>query len=165
MPVKKQAQRGVCWDFATMAVAEYTYRINGIQNLFLKEEECVFFSEQAGVIGIVRDARQNPQWFSGTHRPEGVTDDGYTPWLYWLNRQASTGGRMAVPILPNAVCPYQTVDDPGLILQCDVYDSALSQNPLAIRNISLRMLYIINDIKRVIAFDAHVVTFEIELTT
>ncbi|RHY29002.1 hypothetical protein DYB32_005537 [Aphanomyces invadans] len=47
-PRQDQAQRGTCWDFATISYLEWSYRANGVANGWLKDEEYVAFSEQGG---------------------------------------------------------------------------------------------------------------------
>eukprot|EP00727_Mastigamoeba_balamuthi_P003942 m51a1_g13545 putative papain family cysteine protease domain containing protein (139) ;mRNA; f:982-1764 len=46
-PVKDQMSRGTCWIFSTMGLIESSYRKNGIEKGFLRDDEYVSFSEQA----------------------------------------------------------------------------------------------------------------------
>lgn len=46
-PTKDQGKRGTCWIFSTMGVLEGSYRKNGYEKGYLKEDEYVAFSEQA----------------------------------------------------------------------------------------------------------------------
>lgn len=46
-PAKDQGHRGTCWIFSTLGVLEGSYRKNGVEKGYLKDNEYVAFSEQA----------------------------------------------------------------------------------------------------------------------
>lgn len=46
-PTKDQGHRGTCWIFSTLGVLEGSYRKNGYEKGYLKDDEYVAFSEQA----------------------------------------------------------------------------------------------------------------------
>ncbi|CAH0515588.1 unnamed protein product [Peronospora belbahrii] len=53
-PLKTQDERGTCWDFATVAVLENTYRQQGIAQGWMQEDEYMAISEQAYGAEVLR---------------------------------------------------------------------------------------------------------------
>ncbi|RHZ12188.1 hypothetical protein DYB26_003256 [Aphanomyces astaci] len=99
-PRQDQAHRGTCWDFATIAYLEWSYRANGVANGWLKAEEYVAFSEQI--------------W---NHTTEGGEDYD----LYYLRDGLKNS------VLPTAVCPYFKQGNEDV---CPGLDAALEHNPV-----------------------------------
>lgn len=52
-PRQDQAQRGTCWDFATIGFLEQSYREHGVKKGWLSQDEYVHFSEQVNEFAFV----------------------------------------------------------------------------------------------------------------
>jgi hypothetical protein len=56
-PREDQAMRGTCWDFATIAMLEQSYRAQGVANGWLQPDQFVALSEQAYGVAVLEQCR------------------------------------------------------------------------------------------------------------
>ncbi|OWY90161.1 hypothetical protein PHMEG_00041835, partial [Phytophthora megakarya] len=111
-PLKTQDERGTCWDFATVAVLENSYRQQGIAHGWLQEDEFLALSEQAygaEVIRLCAGPPDSPQQVAclipGNEIWKNSTDGGdVTELMYLMNGLKDS-------IFPDSICPY--IPDPG----------------------------------------------------
>ncbi|KAG7379627.1 hypothetical protein PHYBOEH_011821, partial [Phytophthora boehmeriae] len=111
-PLKTQDERGTCWDFATVAVLENSYRQQGIANGWLQEGEFMAISEQAYGAEILRlcagppgSPQQVACLIPGNEIWKNSTDGGdVTELMYLMNGLKDN-------IFPYSICPY--MPDPG----------------------------------------------------
>ena len=101
-PRKTQDLRGTCWDFATIAVLEQTYRAQGIANGWLAPESYVAFSEQAYGADVLRlctgpdkrrcyvEATENTteggevdEFFMLFNENPKMSEKNFQPFFYW----------------------------------------------------------------------------------
>ncbi|KAH9115683.1 hypothetical protein LEN26_012965, partial [Aphanomyces euteiches] len=138
-PRQDQAQRGTCWDFATISLLEWSYRANGVRNGWLRDDEYVAFSEQAYGIEIMRvctGAENSPQQkacrVAGDFIWNQTTEGGEDYDFYYLQNGLKNS------ILPTAVCPYSRVGNESL---CPGLDDALKTNPVKFNVTSMSTYY------------------------
>jgi len=140
-PRADQAQRGTCWDFATIALLEWSYRANGIKNGWLKPEEYVKLSEQAYGKVVLDRCQQYPVYCVVPNDAVWLnsTDGGEIPFLYSLPDMGNA-------IVPNAVCPYARNE--GHDYECaNLPDAMKKGNPIKFRIKKMNTLFEINAIK------------------
>ncbi|POM76335.1 Hypothetical protein PHPALM_6430, partial [Phytophthora palmivora] len=111
-PLKTQDERGTCWDFATVAVLENSYRQQGVARGWLQDDESLALSEQAygaEVIRLCAGPPDSPQQVAclipGNEIWKNSTEGGdVTELMYLMNGLKDS-------IFPNSICPY--IPDPG----------------------------------------------------
>ncbi|EGZ18711.1 hypothetical protein PHYSODRAFT_458565, partial [Phytophthora sojae] len=111
-PLKTQDERGTCWDFATVAVLENSYRQQGIARGWLQPDEFLALSEQAygaEVIRLCAGPPGSPQQVAclipGNEIWKNSTDGGDVSELMYLMNGLKDS------IFPDSICPY--IPDPG----------------------------------------------------
>ncbi|ETP44392.1 hypothetical protein F442_09005 [Phytophthora nicotianae P10297] len=131
-PLKTQDERGTCWDFATVAVLENSYRQQGIARGWLQEDEFLALSEQAygaEVLRLCAGPPGSPQQVAclipGNEIWKNSTDGGdVTELMYLMNGLKDN-------IFPDSICPY--IPDPGNDTVCPgLTPEARKTNPLSI---------------------------------
>ncbi|KAL4174449.1 hypothetical protein KRP22_006387 [Phytophthora ramorum] len=131
-PLKTQDERGTCWDFATVAVLESSYRQQGVAQGWLQQDEFMAISEQAygaEVIRLCAGPPGSPQQVAclipGNEIWKNSTDGGdVTELMYLMNGLKDS-------IFPNSVCPY--IPDPGNDSVCPGLTSeSRTANPLSL---------------------------------
>ncbi|ETV64213.1 hypothetical protein, variant [Aphanomyces astaci] len=127
-PRQDQSSRGTCWDFATIALLEWSYRANGVQHGWLQPDEYVALSEQAYGIEVMRlctGPEDSPQQLAcrvyGDNVWNNTTEGGEAYDLYYLRDGLKNS------VLPTAVCPYFKH---GHEHECPGLSAALDQNPI-----------------------------------
>jgi len=135
-----QEDRGTCWDFATIGVLEQSYRQNGIEKGFLKEDEYVRLNEQAYGIAMIEACKNHPDVCDvvGDFVFHNSTEGGEVWWLYNLKE-------MYTKVLPSSVCPYT---DPDHEHDCPDMEKALAKNPIKFDIKSMTTAYNIIETKR-----------------
>ncbi|GMF80106.1 unnamed protein product [Phytophthora fragariaefolia] len=131
-PLKTQDERGTCWDFATVAVLESSYRQQGVARGWLQPDEFLALSEQAygeEVIRLCAGPPGSPQQVAclipGNGIWENSTDGGdVTELMYLMNGLKDS-------IFPDSICPY--IPDPGNDSVCPgLTREARKTNPLSL---------------------------------
>ncbi|RHY49837.1 hypothetical protein DYB30_000410 [Aphanomyces astaci] len=130
-PRQDQSSRGTCWDFATIALLEWSYRANGVRHGWLQPDEYVALSEQAYGIEVMRlctGPEDSPQQLACRVYGDYVsrvwnntTEGGEAYDLYYLRDGLKNS------VLPTAVCPYFKH---GHEHECPGLSAALDQNPI-----------------------------------
>jgi hypothetical protein len=130
-PLKTQDNRGTCWDFATVAVLEYSYREQGIREGWLQPDEYLALSEQAygaEVLRLCAGPAGSPQQVAclipGNNIWKNSTEGGESAELYYLINGLKDS------IFPASICPYQPND--GNDTRCDGLNEKRSKNPLSV---------------------------------
>eukprot|EP00727_Mastigamoeba_balamuthi_P005028 m51a1_g14523 hypothetical protein (552) ;mRNA; f:909831-911645 len=182
-PVKAQGGRGTCWIFSTFAALEASYRKNGYEKGFLREDEYVPFSEQAYGVGYVNYCQgvSNNDTHCVAGPAIGSPDDGRPEWLYYVKRAQSL-------VLPDSVCPYLSTNEgtsPSATpvhccslaltgeMVCPGLREALEDNPIRFEIKGVQTAHTISTIKRLLyekrvgmvwSHSSHHVTYEIPCT-
>jgi len=135
-----QEDRGTCWDFATIGILEQSYRQNGVEKGFLKEDEYVRLNEQAYGIAMIDACKGHPDVCDvvGDFVFHNSTEGGEVWWLYNLKE-------MYTKVLPSSVCPYT---DPDHELECPGMEKALANNPIRFDIKSMTSAYNVIETKR-----------------
>ena len=140
---KYQFTRGTCWDFGTMGPVEHQYRLQGVQNGWLRPDEFVRLSEQAYGKQII-ELCQQPEYhhrclLPGDRVAFNSTEGGEATLLF------AFADVLANAIVPDSVCPYIHEGDNS---SCPHLDAALKANPIRFQLESFSTLYDVNSIKR-----------------
>ncbi|OQS01573.1 hypothetical protein ACHHYP_00561 [Achlya hypogyna] len=129
-PHKNQVRRGTCWDFATISYLEWSYRQNGVQKGFLREDEYVALSEQAygtRVVNLCAGPVSSPQQVvcrvAGDDFWNNSTEGGESSALFYLEDGLKNA------ILPESICPYIGEHGPNETF-CDGMEEAIRVNPI-----------------------------------
>jgi len=135
-----QEDRGTCWDFATIGVLEQSYRQNGIEKKYLKEEEYVRLNEQAYGLSMIEACKNHPDVCDvvGDFVYHNSTEGGEVWWLYNLKE-------LYTQVLPSSVCNYT---DPEHEHECPGMKEALAKNPIKFDIKSMTTAYNIMETKR-----------------
>jgi len=135
-----QEDRGTCWDFATIGVLEQSYRQNGIEKGFLKEDQYVRLNEQAYGLSMIEACKNHPDVCDvvGDFVFHNSTEGGEVWWLYNLKELYNK-------VLPSSVCPYT---DPEHEHECPGMEAALAKNPIKFNIKSMTSAYNIMETKR-----------------
>jgi len=157
-PRANQAFRGTCWDFATIALLEWSYRANGIKHGWLKPEEYVKLSEQAYGVVVLERCQQFPKFCVVPNDAVWLnsTDGGEIPFLYSLPNLDNA-------IVPEQVCQYAPTE--GHDFECANLTQALKANPLKFHIKSMTTLYQISDIKEHLVRNGRVLGFSSAMTS
>ena len=136
-PAKNQAERSTCWDFATIAMLEQSYRMQGIKMGFLDNETYVSFSEQAWGVGLMRlcaDPKYKEHFIcSQSNIGKNSTEGGFGSDLFYFPMLSKTA------LHPEKICPYikkagrQGAKDTDALCPGFVKDTP-SKNPLSFSN-------------------------------
>ena len=145
-PVKFQAKRGTCWDFATLSILEQRYRRQGLEAGWLGPLEFVEFSEHAYGVAVIEYCRsehfsfqifclitsvtrQNEAHCPHVYLSSNSTDGGFISWLYFFKP-------LHDKLAPESVCPY--VEDSSTDNECEGYHEYLmvSRPPITLRSFS-----------------------------
>ncbi|KAJ0404827.1 hypothetical protein ATCC90586_000901 [Pythium insidiosum] len=117
-PLKTQDNRGTCWDFASVGVLEHSYRMQGIREGWLQEDEYLAISEQAYGAEVLRlcagppgSPQQKACLIPGNSIWENSTEGGESAELFYLVNGLKNS------IFPHSICPY--IPDPGNDTKCD----------------------------------------------
>jgi len=139
-PRANQANRGTCWDFATVGLLEWSYRDHGIKMGWLKEDEYVKLSEQAYGVVVLDRCQKYPKYCVVPNDAVWLnsTDGGEIPFLYSLPDLDNA-------IVPEQVCVYQPNE--GHDTECPNLQSALKANPIKFKIKAMTTLYDIDSIK------------------
>eukprot|EP00742_Colponemidia_sp_Colp-10_P008602 GILJ01009326.1.p1 GENE.GILJ01009326.1~~GILJ01009326.1.p1 ORF type:complete len:580 (-),score=87.44 GILJ01009326.1:309-2048(-) len=141
-PVKNQQRRGTCWDFATVAYLEQTYRQQGVEAGYLRPEEYLYMSEQAYGVMVIEACHANPTLCNavgGSDLLLNTTESGYEIWVKYFKVVHDK-------IVPESVCYYYPT--PGNDTVCPELALALPSNPLKFTLNRMKTLYDSNEIKR-----------------
>jgi len=135
-----QEDRGTCWDFATIGILEQSYRQNGIEKGYLKEEEYVRLNEQAYGLSMIEACKNHADVCDvvGDFVFHNSTEGGEVWWLYNLKE-------LYDKVLPSSVCPYT---DPDHEHDCPGMQEALAKNPIKFDIKSMTSAYNIMETKR-----------------
>jgi len=135
-----QEDRGTCWDFATIGILEQSYRQNGIEKGFLKEEEYVRLNEQAYGLSVIEACKDHADVCDvvGDFVFHNSTEGGEVWWLYNLKE-------LYTKVLPSSVCPYT---DPEHEHDCPGMQEAIAKNPIKFNVKSMTNAYNVMETKR-----------------
>jgi len=136
-----QEDRGTCWDFATIGVLEQSYRQNGIEKNFLKEDEYVRLNEQAYGLSVIEACKNHSDICDvvGDFVFHNSTEGGEVWWLYNLKDLYNK-------VLPSSVCPYWP--DHAHEHECPGMEEALKTNPIKFNIKSMTTAYNVMETKR-----------------
>ena len=130
-PLKTQDERGTCWDFATIALLETSYRQQGIARGWLQADEYLALSEQAygaEVLRLCAGPADSPQQvvclIPGNGVWKNTTEGGDATLLLYLMNGLTNN------IYPDSICAYEPYDGKNDTV-CPALTSAKRQvNPL-----------------------------------
>jgi hypothetical protein len=153
-PRKTQDLRGTCWDFATIAVLEQTYRAQGIANGWLSPESYVSFSEQAYGADVLRLCTGPDKSRCYREATENTTEGGEVDEFVLLQNDIS--------VFPDAICPY--VYNIGKDSECSGMTAhARRLNPLKARVNRLTEVFDVRDIKAALVRDNRAMALSTDL--
>eukprot|EP00823_Brevimastigomonas_motovehiculus_P005000 TRINITY_DN344_c0_g1_i1.p1 TRINITY_DN344_c0_g1~~TRINITY_DN344_c0_g1_i1.p1 ORF type:complete len:562 (+),score=72.02 TRINITY_DN344_c0_g1_i1:23-1708(+) len=143
-PRKYQYSRGTCWNFGAIACVEYSYRSQGIEKGWLKEDEYLLLSEQAYGNRIIELCQQHRMQclLPGDRVAFNSTEGGEAHLLYTFAKELSTS------LLPISVCPYIKDKDDS---SCPGIEEAIAVNPLKWTMNGFTTYYGIEEIKKALA--------------
>jgi len=124
-PAQFQWNRGTCWDFTIIAVLEHSYRVNGIEQGWLRPDEYVQFSQQALGATLMQYCRDGHAKFCmspGDDLWTGNSTEGAEAQLLYYVKELQN------KIMPHSVCPYTKL--PGRDGKCPGLKAAYKGNPL-----------------------------------
>ena len=135
-----QEDRGTCWDFATIGVLEQSYRQNGIEKGYLKENEYVRLNEQAYGLSVIEACKNHPDVCDvvGDFVYQNSTTGGEVWWLYNLKELYNK-------VLPSSVCPYTDLEHEH---DCPGMAEALAKNPIKFDVKAMETAYNVIETKR-----------------
>ena len=148
-PATNQASRGTCWAWSTMYLLETAYKIQGVQQGYLREDEYVKFSVQAfaATLGnwcLAHPTAQVCQY--GGFLQHSTDDNQVEAFEYFLKEIPE----LAVSIVPDAVCPYNEQPDSVKNFQCPGYDEANKSNPIRFKFNGMTTVYDTRSIKQLL---------------
>lgn len=141
-PVELQLSRGTCWVFAAVAVLEYAYRKQGVENGWLQPLQYVRLSEQAFGISVLDACLMLPtnqscvigkEVWRGRQLMPINTEGGDAELLFYLKSLSTTAA------LPWSVCRY--TPRAGKDHHCPGLAQAQRLNPLGFSLASISWLY------------------------
>eukprot|EP00824_Muranothrix_gubernata_P021771 TRINITY_DN4861_c0_g2_i2.p1 TRINITY_DN4861_c0_g2~~TRINITY_DN4861_c0_g2_i2.p1 ORF type:complete len:594 (+),score=118.55 TRINITY_DN4861_c0_g2_i2:43-1824(+) len=158
-PRKIQWWRGTCWDFGTLSVVEHQYRLQGLANGWLKENEFLKISEQAyanTTLELCKDPKNKDLCdMPGDQVAWGSANGGEVPLLYYFRDVYKTH------IVPWEVCPYIRYTDDS---SCTNLEEALATgNPITFEMTQFTSLYDIPTIKQQLREKGHVMSWSVPL--
>eukprot|EP00823_Brevimastigomonas_motovehiculus_P000334 TRINITY_DN10429_c0_g1_i1.p1 TRINITY_DN10429_c0_g1~~TRINITY_DN10429_c0_g1_i1.p1 ORF type:complete len:580 (+),score=121.96 TRINITY_DN10429_c0_g1_i1:22-1761(+) len=160
-PRKYQFSRGTCWGFGTIAAVEYQYRKQGIEQGWLKDDEYMFFSEQAYGNRMIELCQQHRMQclLPGDKIAFNSTNGGEAHLLYVFRQQ------LADSLLPVSVCPYIQDQDDSSCPGIDGPDGFVAKNPLRWRMNSFSTFYDNAEIKRQLALKNRAMAISVPIFT
>uniref|UniRef100_A0AAV1TZF1 Peptidase C1A papain C-terminal domain-containing protein n=1 Tax=Peronospora matthiolae TaxID=2874970 RepID=A0AAV1TZF1_9STRA len=148
-PLKTQDERGTCWDFATIAILENSFRQQGITRGWLQKTEYLALSEQAygaEVLRLCAGPADSPQQVACLIPGNGVwkntTEGGDATLLLYLMNGLKDN------IYPDSVCAYDPYNDRNDTVCAALTPENRKVNPLRLTIRSMETLMDEASIKR-----------------
>lgn len=156
-PSSHQMLRGDCYIFAGSGILEDSYRRYGVERGWFDGSKYMRLSRQALGIAYMEACKQDPI----SYCPSDEIKAGNTVQISWGNTTEGRDGGdeklfavlSDLAVLPEKVCPYQSVPSSETDWRCDGLADARKRNPLRFKVKSWKTHFARDDIKRTLVED------------
>ncbi|KAH7827465.1 putative papain family cysteine protease domain containing protein [Monocercomonoides exilis] len=161
-PMTFQDNRGTCWVQALVGELEHSYRKNGIEKGFLKENEYVPFSIQAFGMSIVQECQKEENYYTCKGLQNGPemnsTSGGEPAWIYYMTN-------LYDKLYPLSLCKYLPEDEQEW--ECPNYNETIAKdnNPIRFTIPKMEITYDIPETKELLYMKKEALAFNVDVWT